>query len=315
MKKYFKKIFSLIFVLVLSVLLTGCANIEYYRVVDGYGFILEKLIIDIDKESLKNTYPVNTNQAINNLKTTIENEFKDFEAKINKWKFDNFGIYNKLYTELCEDITIDSVVVIHDGGDIKATLNLGFENEKMFYIFYGVAEITDENGDIVEYVPALNDYGPFLAEFEDVREENDGFFTYKYDVRNSKTIADALDAETGDAYYLGLVDKYGDYFFNTYDLNDVLLYQVFGYPDDKLHSNADIEGKEGGINLFKWKIDITANEDLEIYKIAANRHLWYIVAMVIAVVSVIMIGMHIRRGNLKEEIKKVSNENDIEDED
>ncbi|MBQ9791221.1 MAG: hypothetical protein IJW28_01410 [Clostridia bacterium] len=315
MKKYFKKIFSLIVVLMLSVILTGCANIEYYRVVDGYGFIMEKLVIDIDKEALKNTYPTNTNQAINNLKSELETDFKTFEEKINKWKQDNFGAYTKLYSELVTDITIDKSVIIQNGGDIHATLTLGFKNEKMFYIFYGVAEITDENGDIVSYSPALNDYGPFLADFENVKEENDGFFTYKYDVRNSNTIADALDKDNGDEYYLGFVDKYGQYFFNTYDINDVLLYQVFGYPDDKLHSNADMEGQEGGINLFKWKIDITADTELELYKLAANRHLWYIVAIAVALVSVMIISFNIKKNGSKEEVKKVSNENDIVDED
>lgn len=299
----------------LSVILTGCANIEYYRVVDGYGYIMEKLVIDIDKEAIKNAFPVNTNQEINKLKSKIEDDFKAFELRINKWKEDNFSQYPKLYEELVNDITIDAPVIILNGGDIKATLTLGFKSEKVFYIFYGIAEITNEENEIVEYVPALNDYGPFLAEFEDVRVENDGFFTYKYDVRNSKSIADALDREEGDEYYLGFVDKYGDYFHNVYDINDVLLYQVFGYPDNKLHSNADVEGKEGGINLFKWKIDITADNNLEIYKVAANRHLWYIVAIAVAVVSVIVIGANLKKGKVKEEVKKVTNENDIEDED
>ena len=323
MKKYFNKIFSLIFVFMITIVLSGCAKIEYYRVVDAYGYIMEKLVIEIDKEAIDAAFPENTrarSYSANDLVGIIMQDFKDFENKVAQWELDNFGMYDILYAELRDGITIDKIAALYEDG-IKASLTIGFESEKLLYIFYGVAEITNENGDVVEYTPMLNDYGPFLTTFDEVEVENDGFFTYKYDVRNSKTIADALNTEDsdndgkadGDEYYLGYIDKYGALFSGLYDMNDVLLYQVFGFPDEKLHSNADYESVEGGINLFKWKIDISQDETLEIYKTGANRYLWYITAIVVSIVSVIVIAVNIKKN--KEPVKKVTNESDIVDED
>ena len=81
-------------------------------------------------------------------------------------------------------------------------------------------------------------------------------------------------------------------FVGRYDLEDVNISQIFAYPDDRLHSNADQKDVEGDLMLLKWDLSNKGdNFEMSIYKITANPTAWYILALVLSAIATIIISV------------------------
>ena len=89
--------------------------------------------------------------------------------------------------------------------------------------------------------------------------------------------------EIGTNYY----DKYTK--ITGFDKDDVKVSQVFAYPDDRLYSNADEVEVIDGFTFMAWDLtDKDEDFEMSIYKIAPYVVAWYVLALMLTVVAVVV---------------------------
>jgi hypothetical protein len=98
-----------------------------------------------------------------------------------------------------------------------------------------------------------------------------------------------------------------------YDVSDLDIYQSFIYPDDRLYTNADEKMVENGLTWLKWDLTGVNEEDvnMEIFKLAPRTYSWYILALIISIISLIVISIYVRKKR-KTEIQVIITRRDVE---
>lgn len=260
----------------------GCADIEFIRAIDSSNTIIDKIAITLDESQV--------NKAGNELNTVvdmIENDMIKFRQSVNEWKESQFGEYPELFESVKKGIRVE----VTKSKKTELSLAIEFSNWKMFGLFYGYAEAED-----FEYTQFLEDKGPFINNILNVNYEDNeyGLFIINYSILKSAGITDSIKdfQVNGTNYY----SKYSEYFYNRYGLEDVDISQIFAYPDDRLHSNADDSEVQGDLTLLKWDLNKKSDDfEMKIYKITANSVTWYIVALVISLIACVVIFVLIKK--------------------
>lgn len=281
MKK--NKFFTIIFLMLLCVTtFFGCAEIEYIRAIDSSNTIIDKIVIGLD-ESKINKAGYDLNYVMN----IIESDMNTFRNSINDWKKNQFLEYPDLYETVKTGIKAE----VTKTNSKQISLALEFDSWNMFGLFYGYADAED-----FEYSKFLEDNGPFINNIlnSDYEDNSYGLFIIKYSILKSVGIDSKIEnfEFNGINYY----NKYKEFFGNRYGLDDVSISQIFAYPDDRLHSNADDSEVQGNMTLLRWTLD-DKNEDFEmsIYKITSNSTTWYILALILSIVACVIIAIVIKK--------------------
>ena len=276
----------------------GCADIEFIRAVDSSNTIIDKIAISIDESKVNKA-----GSDINTVVGMIENDMVLFRNSVTEWKEVQF----LEYPELFESVRTGIKVEVSKPRKNEISLAIEFRDWKMFGLFYGYAEAED-----FEYSKFIEDKGPFIKNIlsSDYEDNNYGLFIIKYSILKSVSLEnDIPNFEcNGTNYY----QKYREYFVNRYGMEDVNLSQIFAFPDDRLHSNADDSEVQGDLTLLKWDLS-SKSEDYEmtIYKIAANSSAWYILALALSAIAGIVILIVIKK-KTKGQIVQIIEKKDLE---
>lgn len=293
------KFLTILFLMFVSItFFCGCASVEFIRAVDASNTIMDKIAISLD-ESKVNKSGLNLETIMN----SIEDDMNKFRNEVNAWKSEQFAEYPELFETVKTGIKVEVTKPRRN----EISLALEFDGWNMFGLFYGYAEAED-----FEYTKFVEDKGPFINNILNSNYEDNsyGLFLIKYSILKSNGIVGNIKSFEFDGtnYY----DKYYNMFMHRYNLDDVDISQIFAFPDDRLHSNADDIEVEGDLTLLKWNMN-GKNEDYQmtIYKITANPSTWYIVALVISAISVIIITVVIRKKS-KGQIVQIIEKKDLE---
>lgn len=268
----------LLFVAVFS--LWGCASIQMVRAIDSSGTIIDRLVIDLDESKINKS-----GKTVAEVKSAIKNDIISFRQYVESWKT-QFTIEE--YPELA--LSLENGILINDtetGNQLSIAVE--FSNWQMFGLFYGIVNLED-----FEYEKALNDVGPFLSQLLLGQYETTDMavFLYKYSHIEDAGFIKNLQAlpEGEDNDFSVLYEKYRKMTNNYYDVDDLNISQIFAYPDEKLYSNADEIEYAGDLTMMMW--DLSNKDDtfkMEIYKLGPQAVHWYVLALVISAVAVILI--------------------------
>ena len=266
-----KKLSSLILVVFCMVLLCGCANIEYQRVTDDTGKIVDKITVELNEKELASKGM--STAKIQSLKNDIHTDFLKYEIAINTMK-----------SELKANNT-----------DVNLDYDLGITVQSSGWVpvSQGVSKI------YVQVVYLNSVYLQKLNGTEDVESEEDdstqiisNLFISKYMMYADNVFMDVEET-------LGVDSKnFFEYYSANYDeatIEDVTLTQIYGTTDNRLKSNADYKANIEGINYHLWEID-TKNSGyktlkLNYYYTTAVGTGWYIVALGISFLMVVVLGV------------------------
>ena len=278
-----KKIFTIIFLILVSVTtFFGCAKVEFIRAIDSLETIIDKLAISLDESKI--------NKAGEDLAVVmgkIDGDMIHFRNKVNDWKIIEFAEYPELYEAVRDGIKVE----VTKPRKNEISIAIEFANWQMFGLFYGYAVAED-----FEYTAFLQDRGPFIANIlsSDYEDNDYGLFLIKYAIlKNSGIEEDLQNFEfDGTNYY----EKYRSMFMNRYGMEEVEVSQIFAFPDDRLQSNADDNEVQGDLTLLRWDLSNKTDDfEMTIYKITANTTSWYVLALALSAVSVIIITIVINK--------------------
>ena len=297
MKKW--KYLTIIFVMLICVTtFFGCANVEFIRAVDSTNTIIDKIAISIDESKV--------NKAGSDLYTVtnmIESDMVQFRNGVTDWKESQFAEFPELFESVKTGIKVE----VSKPRKNELSLAIEFRDWRMFGLFYGYARAED-----FEYVKFIEDKGPFINNIlnDDYEDNSYGLFIIKYSILKSMGLENSIqNFEYNDTNYY---EKYKAYFMNRYGMEDIELSQIFAYPDDRLHSNADDSEVQGDLTLLKWNLsDKDDNFEMSIYKIAANSSAWYILALAISAIAGIIILIVIKKKS-KGQIVQIIEKKDLE---
>jgi len=277
LKKY---LLSMILMILCVFSFFGCAEVTFYRAIDGNNTIVDKLEIVLDKEKIESA-----GKSVDYVAGVINSDFTVFKSGLEDWKT-QFILED--YPDLYERVK-NGIKCTNDWIGLKLTITVEFADFTMFGLFYGISNIEGH-----EYQKALSDVGPFLSKMlmENGTNENMGFMLEKYSmIKDSGIIAnlESLD-DNGDEFYRDLYIKYRDLMDEKYDVKDLQVSQVFAYPDDDVYANADMEEYYGGLKFFGWEMSGKGDDfQMEIYRLVPRAVNWYVVALIISAIVVVVL--------------------------
>lgn len=288
------------FVIVLStVFMTGCANIEFIRAIDATNTVVDRLVIELDESKINKA-----GQSLDTVMSAINNDMITFRNSVSDWKL-KFSDYPNLLNLIDNGIKVE--VALPKSNQIYLTIQ--FSSWDMFGLFYGYSEIED-----FEYTSVMSDVGPFVDEIlaKNYGQENYGLFLIKYFILKNAGIVD--DLETFEYSGVNYYEKYKSLLNNHYNIDDVKVSEIFAYPDDRLYSNADEKEIQANMTLLRWNLDGKSKDfEMEIYKLYPNTTIWYVLALVIsAIVVTILIVVYIKKS--KNEHTREITKKEVEDE-
>ena len=271
----------LVFCALFCFMLTGCAQINYTRVVYDDGSIKDVYEIVFEKDKIRSTlllHDFSMEQAdYYNRQFCLKSYelVKKYEEKVNF----SFGL--KLSQAILEGkLTSEEALTYKDQIRFIASMD-GTSYE---WVRYSRVFSTAE---------AFNCYNHLYDSGEDEEEESgyqleDGFFFYRYSISVDNfyhSLVAALKEEDNafETTYEELLNDFGMDLFTEADLN---VTQTYISTEKRLHSNADYSAKENGYYLKEWNISTTDCTKLTYFYYVANSTNWYLLCMGVAVVVV-----------------------------
>lgn len=238
--KKLKKIFTCLVLMLVVIFASGCANVDYQRIVNNDGTIIDAVCVKLDEEKI-------TTAGYNI--ATVTNEIK------NKMTIYLQAMLMDFYDRDDGLLTIEKITVTNN-------LTAGVTNENGYII----ASIKFKNYDAFRYY-----YGLHL-----IQEENDNAniveeFLFNKNISTGKTIFSGADAK----YF---TNEFLAYFNNNFTIEDATLSYVFGTPENKLHSDATKQYSSGGINYHQW-IVTDVNQEINTFTYQIKPINWYILAL------------------------------------
>lgn len=248
----------------------GCANMEYLRVVDDNGQIMDKFTIELDR--------------------------KDIISKIGATRY---------YDELQKDIKLDLKNYTDNINNRRLELQREYGGQKDFLNGVGVAvsewfalnATTDQifvqvNYASIEYYKLINNISDDGSK-EDNNEIVSNWFVSKYIIKATNTFSNLEELGGEDGYFKTYTRDYPEF-----SMDDVNLTQIYGTTDSRLKSNADYVEKIEGINYHLWEIDAKNGAyktcELSYYYLTAVGTGWYIIALALSIaLAVILIVVYI----------------------
>lgn len=267
MKKRFLSVFILICCMFV---MCGCANMEYLRVVDDNGQIMDKFTIELDRKDIISK--IGATRYYDELQKSIESDLKKYADMINSRR-----------TELQREY----------GGQKDFVNGVAAAASK----FFQLNETTDQifvqvNYASIEYYKLINnisDDGSSEADNEVVSN----WFVSKYIIKATNTFSNLEELGGEDGYFKTYTRDYPEF-----SMDDVNLTQIYGTTDSRLKSNADYVEKIEGINYHLWEIDAKNGAyktcELSYYYLTAVGTGWYIIALALSIaLAVILIVVYI----------------------
>ncbi len=257
------KFVSLIILFASIFLFAGCANIEYQRLVDDYGQILDKITIEVDSQKLSSD--VNVDHLVQNIESDLINYYiRPMELRLLQYKLD----YPTDFHNLQSQIKIGSVIHSVDEGIYKISVETLFANSKVMAYVYG----HDSSEDADSNSPLL---------------ESKSFFIKKYEQRTDNVFGDITTIDlNGDNVY----ERYRTYVGEEYDASDVTLTQIYGSTNSRMRTNADSTMEYNGFTCHLWEFNgADSSRELVFYYVTANTTGWYVLALIITAFSTAII--------------------------
>lgn len=273
----FKKIITLI-IIMCTIILTGCADVQFIRMIDSNNAVQDKIVVELNKSEIEKR-----GYKMADVLNKIEEDFIAVKNYIEcDWieQFNN-DKYANVYDKAKNGIVVDVTPPVGN----KITLTITFADLSMFGLFYGYSSI-DNN---YEYNKAMEDVGPFIGKMfaEDYDNEDFGMFLIKYSIIKDNGILDSLEnfEVNGVNYYT----NYSQYLNEELTKENIKMSEIFIYPDDRIYSNADDKEVINGVTFLHWSLsDKNDGFQMEIYKIAPKVINWYICAIIVSIVFVII---------------------------
>ena len=289
-----KNKFLVVLVAIFSIFVfSGCANIEYQRITDNTGQIVDRLIIELNDSEIESTVGI---EKLTALKQDIERDFNNYVQVINylKPQLQSDNPHLDFSTGI---IAENSRWMDYDNNTSKITLQIQYKNSEYLKKLNG-SDDSEEDDDNTKIVSNL--------------------FISKY-MMYSPNAFSSLDQ-------MGLNGKnYLEYYsskYSEFSLEDINLTQVYGTTDDRLKSEADYKETIQGINYHLWEIDTAEDAyktmELTYYYTTAVGTGWYIVALGLSLgLAIILILVYIirRHINKKYKIEIIDETNIIEEDD
>lgn len=285
------KRFFCVCVLILCIsLLCGCANIEYQRITDDTGQILDKLIIELDESDILKKMSAT---KLTELKNDIKSDLEEYVQIINYKKPQLQVMYPDM--DISTGIVAKTIPWIYVDGDVcRISVEVLYRDSTYLTALNGAPSSSDE------------------SESSSSSEIISNLFISKYMMYSDNVFMNLEDYGGGVSYY----DYYSQQ-YSEFEVKDVGLTQVYGTTDSRLKSNADYKTKIDGINYHLWEVD-TENKGynsmrLAYYYTTAVGTGWYIVALSLTIVLAIVLTIVyiIKRRNDKKYKQKVLLEDQI----
>lgn len=276
-KKNFKRIVSLIFILLCTIILAGCASVDYSRMVYPDGSVSDRIVVEISDEAFD--YCTTTKQ---NLYSEIMRDLdNNYLLPIRAFR----DSYLPVKTEDMSDLEyLEAMDLVRNGitCDVRQVgkqivCDVTFSSAEVFSIYY--SSMANNSGS------------------EEETEENSGFefregaFFNSY-VQSSENAFAVLKTD----FLKQFINKYKTYFAGEYDLADLTLTQEYASPNVEIYSNATETETVDGIKMHHWEIDPN-NLDfkLEFYTVTPQAASWYILGLFITFVVTFVVWGYIRR--------------------
>lgn len=282
------KYLSLILVLSCVVILSGCANIEYQRLVDDFGQILDKITIEIDETKLPSDVNVNT------LVGKIKGDLSKYYVNPMRQRLAVFKIEHPVeYHQLVDCVSINDPTESVENGIHKITVETIFASSEVMAFMYG--------------------YDSTETDTSDGLSESKSFFIKKYTQTSDNVFGDITQIEfDGENLY----NKYAEYVGEEYDPSDITLTQIYGSTDSRMHTNATQTIDYNGFTCHLWEFSgDDSSGKLVFYYLTANPTGWYILALALTfviVLLVVVIYVYKSRKNKYKSKINVANTNDFD---
>ena len=249
--KLLKKLSALILCLTLIFVMSGCAKIQYQRVVNTDGSIIDAVSVKLDEQKIvENGFNLNTVKAeikrkMNIYLKAICNAFDSRDDQLNE--IEKIAIKNNVLAEVFEN---DDYIIA----------SLTFSNYSAFKYFYGLHLVDENEQDNSETIKTL---------------------LYNKNVSTGKTIFSGEDAQF-------ITNEFLSYFGNKFDITDAELSFIFATPQSKLHSDATYSYEIDGVHYHEWVItDI--NQEISTYTFQVKSINWYVLALLLTVVLIVVL--------------------------
>lgn len=284
------KCFSLIIVLSCIFILSGCANIEYQRLVDDFGQILDKITIEVDSTKLPDS--VNVDHLMQNIESDI---IKYYLYPMNQILVEFEQKYPTEYHELRQQFSVSEIIKSNKDGIYKLSVEIVFANSDVMALMYGY-DTSEDDGDESSLV------------------ETKSFFIKKYEQTSDNVFGDITLLQFNGT---NLYDKYREYVGEEFDASDITLTQIYGTTDTRMHTNADQTLDFGGFTCHLWEFNgADSSGVLKFYYLSPNTTGWYVLALIITFVSVIcMVTIFLARKACKKYKTKIDITTQLDEED
>ena len=273
----------------------GCANIEFYRAIDPYQVIVDKLVIEINESKINKV-----GLDLDTVMQSINSDIRSFGESIDHWKT-QFKDYPEILNAIDKGIKIETPPITKENPN-TISVSIEFANWQMFGLFYGYSEVED-----LEYKKVMEDVGPFIDNIinEKYEQEDFGLFLIKYSIVKNSGIVSKI--ETFEQNNINLYNKYRELTKNTYSLDDLKVTEYFAYPDDRIYNNADVSYSEGGMTFMIWDIgEKESGFQMEMYKLYPKAVTWYTIALIISAIFIIVITIVIYKKSKSNPVKKIT---------
>lgn len=256
---------KLIILAVFAFILTGCAQMDYSRIVFANGRVQDRVVITLDTDKIKAA-----GYSTNSLLTVIQNDLElYFLSGVRSFKSESQSNIN--FTEeqknLINNSILSSVDITADLKKVVATIT--FENNEVFDMYYTWQKQQNETP---EEEPASNVI---------VKK---GFYFNTYIQTSSTAYGDIINSFFYEKYStdLGLSQHF--------TLNDISFSQIYASNNLALKSNALYTEVNSGIKFHYWQVNpLNNNQTLEFYAYSPQTTSWYVTALAISLLAVIII--------------------------
>lgn len=259
------KIFSLILIICSVFVFFGCANIEYQRITDDTGQILDKFIVELDEQAIRTKMSAT---KLEDLKINIKNDLDEYVRQINNLlpylqaKYPDKDFANGIVAKTIPWLSYEDKVC-------RISIEILYKDSSYLQLLNGSDNEEPEDDNPNEIVKDL-----FIA---------------KYMMYSNNAFMNMEDSQ----YYKNYSYKYPEF-----DVSDVNLTQVYGTTDSRLKSNADYKTSIDGINYHLWEVDTENNGyntmKMSYYYTTAVGTGWYIVALSLSfALAIILIVVYI----------------------
>lgn len=260
---------KLISLAVFAFILAGCAQIDYSRIVFANGRVQDRVVVSLETEQIQ-AAGFNTNALLSNIQNDLELFFLG-PVRLFKSQSQTNANLTEEQKALINTSILSSVDITADLKKVVATIT--FEDATVFDMYYAWQK--QQSGSSEEEETSSN---------VTVKK---GFYFNTYVQSTSSAYGDIINGALAPFY-----EKYATTIglSQRFNLSDVNFSQIYASSNLGLKSNAQFTEVNSGIKFHYWQIDpLQPNQKLEFYAYSPQTTSWYITALAISLLTVIII--------------------------